>query len=274
MIIRTKQGFTLIELLVVIAIIAILMAILLPALNRVKEQGRTLKCLGGLKNWNLTFAMYVEENDGKFPSGETSEGFWWITQMPDRYESYKKNPLWFCPTAKEPIRDEHGVTIPTFNIFNAWGIYTRADHGTINPDGIAGSYGISGYVLSTPAGVTFEGGRRTTDNWRTPQVSGGNNIPLFIEALRFDLWPIATDPPAATEFAAWQGTNHMARCCINRHKGFLNSAFCDFSVRKVGLKELYTLKWHRTFDTSGPWTLAGGAQSGDWPQWIRQFKDY
>jgi prepilin-type processing-associated H-X9-DG protein len=66
----------------------------------------------------------------------------------------------------------------------------------------------------------------------------------------------------------------MARCCINRHKGFLNSAFCDFSVRKVGLKELYTLKWHRTFDTSGPWTLAGGAQSGDWPQWIRQFKDY
>jgi prepilin-type N-terminal cleavage/methylation domain-containing protein len=271
---RTRQGFTLIELLVVIAIIAILMAILMPALNRVKEQGRTIKCLGGLKSWNLTFAMYVEDNDGRFPSGETAQGFWWITQMPDQYESYKRNPLWFCPTAKAPIRDEHGVTIPTFNIFNAWGIYTRADHGTINADGIAGSYGISGYVLSTPPGTTFEGGRRTDDNWRTPQVSGGNNIPLFVEALRFDLWPIATDPPAANEFAAWQGTNHMARCLINRHKGFVNTAFCDFSARKVGLKELYTLKWHKMYDTTGPWTKAGGAQSSDWPQWLRQFKDY
>jgi len=268
------KAFTLIELLVVIAIIAILMAILMPALQRVKEQGRTIKCLANLKNWNLIFAMYVEDNDGKFPSGETSEGFWWISQMPDQYESYKKNPLWFCPTAKEPIRDEHGVTIPTFNIFNSWGIYTRADHGTMCADGIAGSYGMSGYVLSTPTGTTFEGGRRTNDNWRTPQVSGGNQIPLFVEALRFDLWPIATDPPAQYEYEAWQGTNHMARCCINRHEGFVNNAFCDFSARRVGVKELYTLKWHRGYDMSGPWTLAGGVQSSDWPQWIRNFQDH
>ncbi len=48
----------------------------------------------------------------------------------------------------------------------------------------------------------------------------------------------------------------------------------DWSVRKVGLKELWTLKWHRQYDTAGPWTKAGGVQGEDWPLWLRRFKDY
>jgi len=269
-----RRGFTLIELLVVIAIIAILMAILMPALQRVKEQGRTIKCLANLKSWNLIFAMYAEDYDGKFPSGESAQGFWWIAQLDEKYQSYKLNPLWFCPTAQEPITDEHGITIPTFNIFNAWGIYTRSTYANLCRDGIAGSYGLNGYVLSTDPGTTFEGGRRTDDNWRGPHVKGGNFVPLFCEALRFDFWPIATDPPAAGEYDMWQGTNHMARCAINRHEGFINSAFCDFSARKVGIKELWTLRWHKTYNTSGPYTKAGGMRPDDWPDWLRHFKDY
>ncbi|MCJ7675516.1 MAG: hypothetical protein MUO33_10245, partial [Sedimentisphaerales bacterium] len=62
--------------------------------------------------------------------------------------------------------------------------------------------------------------------------------------------------------------------CINRHDGFINGLFLDWSVRKVGLKELWTLKWHREFDTAGPWTKAGGVKPEDWPQWMRRFKDY
>jgi hypothetical protein len=50
--------------------------------------------------------------------------------------------------------------------------------------------------------------------------------------------------------------------------------FMDWSVRKVGLKELWTLKWHRSYDTAGPWTKAGGVKPEDWPQWMRIFKDY
>ena len=50
--------------------------------------------------------------------------------------------------------------------------------------------------------------------------------------------------------------------------------FLNFAVRKVGLKELWTLKWHRRFDTSGTWTKAGGAAAADWPEWMRKFKDY
>jgi len=268
-------GFTLIELLVVIAIIAVLMSILMPALSRVKDQARSVRCLAGLKQWGLIFATYVQDNEGLFPSGETWQGFWWITQLEDRYQSYKKNPLWFCPSAQKPIRDELGNPIPTFNIFNAWGIYTKKDHNTICNDGIAGSYGLNGYVLSTPPDPrTFEGPRSTQNNWRTPNVAGANNIPLFIEALRFDLWPAETDAPADYEFAAWSGMNHMARCCINRHKGFVNCLFLDFSARKVGLKELWILKWHKKFNIAGPWTTAGGVQPTDWPQWLQPFKDY
>jgi prepilin-type processing-associated H-X9-DG protein len=62
--------------------------------------------------------------------------------------------------------------------------------------------------------------------------------------------------------------------CINRHEGHVNALFFDWSVRKVGLKELWTLKWHRQFNTAGPWTKAGGVQPEDWPEWMRGFKDY
>ena len=66
----------------------------------------------------------------------------------------------------------------------------------------------------------------------------------------------------------------MARICQNRHEGYINIVFMDCTVRKVGLKELWTLKWHRKFEVDGPWTAAGGVESGDWPEWMRNFKDY
>ena len=68
------KGFTLIELLVVIAIIAVLMAILMPALNRVKEQGKRAACLGNLKQLALAWIMYADENDDKIVNGEAYGG--------------------------------------------------------------------------------------------------------------------------------------------------------------------------------------------------------
>ena len=64
-----SRGFTLIELLVVIAIIAILMAILMPALNRVREQGKRAVCLSNLKQLALAWIMYADENNDKIVSG-------------------------------------------------------------------------------------------------------------------------------------------------------------------------------------------------------------
>ncbi len=64
-----RRGFTLVELLVVIAIIALLMAILMPALNRARELGRRAVCMGNLKQLALAWVMYADENDGDLVNG-------------------------------------------------------------------------------------------------------------------------------------------------------------------------------------------------------------
>ena len=252
----------------------------MPALKRVKEQARTIGCLANLKQWGFVCAMYTEDNNGKFWPGLHSTGYWWILQLEDRLKDWKMNKTWFCPTAKKLIIDEHGITAASLNIFNAWGIFTGSRTCNITgktyesgPNGVAGSYSINGYVLTIPTTATFEGGRPAKDGWRTPNVAGAGNVPLFVDALRFDLWPLETHSPAEYEFTAWSD-NNMARCCINRHDGFIGCAFLDFSARKVGLKELWTLKWHKSFNTAGPWTQAGGVMPSNWPEWIRPLKDY
>ncbi len=68
---RRLRGFTLIELLVVIAIIAILLAILMPALHRVKEQGQRAVCLSNVKQLTLAWLLYAYENDDKIVNAST-----------------------------------------------------------------------------------------------------------------------------------------------------------------------------------------------------------
>jgi len=268
---REKKGFTLIELLVVIAIIALLMSILVPALAKVREQARTVGCLGHLRQWGLTCTMYAESNSGKLWSGIAPDYWYWPYQLPDNLKDWKVNKTWFCPTATKLQVDEGGVTTPLLNIFNAWGIYTNAYQGyTAGPHGIAGSYGLNSYLLSRP--LTTDGQRSAF--WGTlTNVTAANTVPLFLDSLRFDLWPQETTAPAQDEYAAWTNED-MARCCINRHTGYVGCAFADGSGRKVALKELWTLKWSKSFNTRGRWTLAGGVQAGDWPDWIRPMRDF
>jgi prepilin-type N-terminal cleavage/methylation domain-containing protein/prepilin-type processing-associated H-X9-DG protein len=87
-----RLGFTLIELLVVIAIIAILAALLLPALSRSKERSKRTVCLNHLKQLNLATVMYVMDNEGYYPSSNASDK--WPQATRPGYENLK---LLACP---------------------------------------------------------------------------------------------------------------------------------------------------------------------------------
>jgi len=274
---RHTKGFTLIELLVVIAIIALLMAVLMPALQRVRKQARTVVCLAQLKQWGLLFAMYADDNDGFFFTGElngTRSGmgsgeFWRETMRP--YTKAFSVKMWLCPQAKK-ARAQGGIPQ------GGWSYYAWE---TGNPSDV-GSYGLNGWMLNIRASVqaanrTNGWGRTPADwHWGTPHVKNANDVPVFTGSWWVDSWPRENDQPPPNQAGPVDtpNTNEMNRVCVDRHDGFVNSVFADWTARKVGLKELWTLKWSRGYKVDGPWTKAGHVQPDDWPEWMRRFKDY
>ena len=252
------KGFTLIELLVVIAIIALLMAILMPALQRVKKQAKTVSCRANLRQWGLYFSLYTDGNNGRFHRGWNDGAYrqdsWMVVMRP----YYRDDPsLCYCPTATKPRSEGANAT------FGAWTNFLN-EHG---------SYGINICVTDPLPGR--EGGRPAEWYWRTRDVRGAANIPLFLDDFWWDTRPHHTDAPPAYEGQVDDWTsNAMKMLCLNRHNGLTNVTFVDFSSRTVGIKELWTFKWNRQFDTTGAWTRAGGAKSEDWPKWMTSFKDY
>jgi prepilin-type N-terminal cleavage/methylation domain-containing protein/prepilin-type processing-associated H-X9-DG protein len=89
---RTPRGFTLIELLVVIAVIAVLMAILMPALNIAREQARGISCLANQRSLGQAYIMYADENGGSMVGG-------WASYTPTNgVPSWVKPPLDYAGT--------------------------------------------------------------------------------------------------------------------------------------------------------------------------------
>jgi hypothetical protein len=250
-------------------------AFLISTLGAAGEAGRRrakeMVCQSNLHQWYGIFQGYIDQNGGTFVAGPNLSPNWWVRNLKEEDKDWKRMRIWFCPTATTPTNDEKGKMASTLTSFNAWGIYQGTGFG---PNGICGSYGLNGYVIPILDGTRYEGGVSAADGWHhLPSIPDASKVPMFVDALRFDLWPLPTNAPPAFEPGAWTN-NSMSRCCINRHNGGVSCLFVEGSVRKVGLKELWTLKWHKSFDTAGPWTKAGGVRPEDWPQWMGEFRDY
>jgi len=246
-----RAGFTLIELLVVIAIIAMLMAILLPSLERARKQARSAACQSNLRQWGLFLTMYADDNEGRsLDNGGTA------AYRLSEY-GFDSNDVYLCPVARKHIPREDGI--PLGNTFSAWyrSAYERSEADLYTD--FVGSYGFNGNVIQIY-------GRRPM--WSAPQ-----DMPVMLDCIYTGARAGYKDEPPEYEgnfdFAA-----QMKYFCINRHNGRVNGVFMDWSVRKIGLKELWTLRWYKGCRTAGPWTTAGGVRPEDWPPWMHRFKDY
>jgi prepilin-type N-terminal cleavage/methylation domain-containing protein/prepilin-type processing-associated H-X9-DG protein len=257
---RRQKGFTLIELLVVIAIVTLLMAILLPALQRVKKQAKAAACQSNLRQWGVVFSSYMNENDGRFLSA--FEALDWPLAVRSYYGD--SNDLLLCPMATRHAETSDfppGLLRP--HLGSTWTTWKAR----MRPPGVFfyGSYGLNDHV---PHFCSMTSRHVGDDIIRIPL-----KMPVLLDCISTSAQVSRGDPPPEYEepFEPVWGVQHF---CIDRHDGGINGLFIDWSVRKVGLKELWTLKWRPRFDTDWRWTKAGGVQPEDWPRWMRRFKDY
>ena len=103
---REQHAFTLIELLVVIAIIAILMGIMMPALQRVKSQAQEMTCRANLRQYGIAQTMYTDEFDGRYPSAWTS-----LVRTEQPVPGYERYCRWHDPRYPADCRNR-GISSP------------------------------------------------------------------------------------------------------------------------------------------------------------------
>ena len=291
---RKSKGFTLIELLVVIAIISLLMAILMPALGRARKAAKTSVCLSNLHQYSLVATMYCNDNDGYFHSG-WFYGFGgecgrWPDGRADWEQAFRpyymdKN-IRFCPEAKGHASekpDSHGGT------WKAWGP-TPYDNTSCNNVGVTieednwGSYMINQFVHNHPplysvidgyrVEYMFANGKQSEASYfRHIDSRPAGKIPLFTggtfithDVLDEDLGPLPFENiqlyvshiPHDEYYMRYK---NMGCVQMNRHSGTVGGVFLDGAARRIPLKELWSLKWSKIWDTCGPWTRCGEPDS-------------
>jgi len=267
-------GFTLIELLVVISIIALLMAILMPALGKARKLVQAAVCSAHLRQWGTVFFMYTGDYDGKF---WTEHNVWstgvkqgsWMPMLAEIYGNVDEFRL--CPSADKLNGPEGGVGTTSCQ----WGPGPIMINHQFGPDASKnyGSYGINLWINSVDPPSTMGLRQQPERQWKKLQSKYTADIPMVGDCTWFGTNPISLNDnswlnggaPAPSEdwwerqdpinFGQWSWD--MARLTINRHSRGINITFMDGSTRKAILNDLWSLKWHkeyeRVYDVEIPW---------------------
>ena len=267
---RNKSGFTLIELLVVISIIALLVSILMPALGRARDSARATVCLTHLRQCHSILQFFGNDHNNMFPDADWDNdgksdphGQWWIQPM---YPYSDEPEIFVCPkTTRKPVLDAKELTyVPDPDKYlEFWA--TRAPW-----DKFPGVAGTIAYGSLAPNGWIMDGregdwGGDAELMWQNLDVPRASEVPMFLDCRWVDAWPRDTDTPRTAEGVPGGGS--LNNFLINRHNGHINAVFCDGSARKVGLKALWSLKWHKGFKLNNPLSRSDAV----WPDWMDSF---